>query len=284
MLSLLLLAALSADPAPRPQVMLALPGLNAVNLAPGEGDLYGEVISQKFIEHGVKVMTARDLTAVLGLERQKQLMGCAEESCVVEMTAALGADGVLVGDLGKLGTEYALNLKVLASKNGDPIALFNARAQSAHDLDRVIDNSVHAILKTLAVKLNRPELALNTTDTPAVVVASPAPASGPSLRLVAIVPAAVGVVAIGVGAGLQAVAGSKYTELSGGHLAQPDAAALRDSGKGLDTGGTIALIGGGVALAAAVVMFIAGGPSDAPKPVAFVGPNGAGVGIVGVLP
>jgi hypothetical protein len=283
MLSLLVLTALTADPAPRPPVMLALPGLNSVNLAPGEGDLYAEVISQKFIEHGVKVMTARDLTAVLGLERQRQLLGCAEESCVVEMTAALGADGVLVGDLGKLGTDYALNLKVLSSKNGDPIALFNARAQSAHDLDRVIDNSVHAVLKALAIKLNRPELALNT-DPVVVVAPPPPPPSGPSLRLVSIVPAAVGVVAIGVGAGLQAVAGTKYTELSAGHLAQPEAAALRDSGKGLDTGGTIALIGGGVVLVAAVVMFVVGGPSEAPTPVAFIGPNGGGVGISGVLP
>lgn len=166
MLSVFVLLALHADPASVTPVTLALPGLNTVNLNPGEGDLYTEVISQKFIEHGVKVMTARDLKSMLGLEREKALLGCAEESCVVEMTAALGADGVLVGDLGKLGNEYALNLKVLASKNGDAIALSNARALDSHDLSRVIDNSVHTILRELSVKLHRPELMANTEPMP----------------------------------------------------------------------------------------------------------------------
>ena len=279
MLFVFLALTLTAEPVSSAQVTLALPGLNAVNLATGEGDLYGEVISQKFIEHGVKVMTARDLMQMLGLERQKQLMGCAEESCVVEMTAALGADGVLVGDLGKLGTEYALNLKVLASKNGDPIALFNGRARDAQDMPRLIDESVRAILRALAVKLNRPELAVNA-DKVAASVGQRSSSSG--VRMWAIIPAVVGVAAVGAGAGLQVVAGSKYTELTKGGLTQPAAASLRDAGRGLDTGGTVALIGGGVVLGAAVVMFLLGGDNAAPT--VMLTPNGGAVGVVGVLP
>src|SRR3990167_7365998 len=101
MLCVLLSLALAAEPLRSKPVTLALPGLNAVNLAAGEDDLQAEVVAQKFIAHGVQVMTARDLSTVLGMERQKQLLGCAENhACVVEMTAALGADGVIVGDLG----------------------------------------------------------------------------------------------------------------------------------------------------------------------------------------
>lgn len=274
MLSALLVVLATAPLSP---VKLALPGLNAVNLAPGEIDLQAELVAQKFLAHGVEVMTSRDLQAVLGLERQKLLLGCAENNaCIVEMTAALGVDGVIIGDLGKLDGQYVLNLKVLASSSGRVLALHNARAAPA-GLERMMENSVRAVLRGLATALGRPDLDRGAEPLPEL---APAPA-GPSVRTLSLVPGAVGVAALATGAVLQVLAGQKYDALTAGHLEQGPALALKTQGQSLELGANVALIGGGVAVAAAVVMFFAGAPVT---PTVAVGPGGAAIGLSGVLP
>jgi len=109
----------------QPDPSLVLPGLNAVNLAPGEGDLYSELLAQELTRQGFKLQTARDVSAVLGLERQKQLLGCAESSCLAELASAIGADGLVLGDVGKLGQGYVVNVKVLLAKDASAVALFS---------------------------------------------------------------------------------------------------------------------------------------------------------------
>jgi hypothetical protein len=227
------------------------------------------VISQKFLARGVQVMTARDLATVLGLERQKQLLGCAEnDQCVVEMTAALGADGVLVADLGKLDSQYTFNLKVLASTNGKTLALYSGRAADQRQLDVVMGDAVNTISEALANSLRRPELKVKS--------------AGSSLRAWSIAPAALGVAGVGAGVVLQVLAGQKFTELTRGPLAPNAAAALRDDGRGLEAGGNVALVGGVVLLGVAATLFLLGGEQVAP--LVSVSPHGASLGIVGVLP
>jgi hypothetical protein len=269
MFAALLALTLAQSAAPKP-VTLALPGLNGVNLAPGEAALQAEVISQKFLAQGVQVMTARDLATVLGVERQKQLLGCAEDNqCLVEMTAALGTDGVLIADLGKLDGQYTLNLKVLASSNGKTLALHSGRAGDQRGLEVAMENAVRAITNALADSLKRPELRGSV-------------ATSSSLRAWSIAPAALGVAAIGAGVVLQVLAGQKFTELSNGPLMPNAAASLRDDGRGLETVGNVALVGGVVLLGAATTLFLLGGEKVAP--VVSVSPQGASLGIVGVLP
>lgn len=65
-----------------------------------------EVIASQATRSGVFQVTAqKDLTTLLSLERQKQLLGCGEETsaCMAEMAGALGARFVLSGNLSKLG-------------------------------------------------------------------------------------------------------------------------------------------------------------------------------------
>lgn len=264
---------LAAEPAPaKAQVHLALPGLNAVNLSPGEGELYAELVSQKFEAHDVRVMTSRDLASMLGVERQRQLLGCSENSCVVEMTAALGVDGVLVGDLGKLGEEYALNLKVLSSKDARPLALYNGRAPSSKGLPAVIENGVRSLLRDLSKSLGRPELEKDTDPVPELnIYGNPQP-SGLRTALWGVTGA--GVIGLGVGIGLQLVAGGNFAELQRGGLTEERARALRDGGRGMETGGTIALIAGGVLAAAGATLLVLGVGEEAPTASVLVTPHG----------
>lgn len=90
------------------------------------------------------------------------------------------------------------------------------------------------------------------------------PESGPSVRALSLIPGGIGLVAGGVATGLLVSAGGKHASLVNGTANPADAAQIRDSGK---TEATLGYVFTGVAVAgvgAAVVMFIAGAPKDAP--------------------
>jgi len=49
-----------------------------------------------------RVITNQEIDAMLGLEKQKQLMQCDSQSCMAELAGALGVDFVTSGQVGKL--------------------------------------------------------------------------------------------------------------------------------------------------------------------------------------
>jgi hypothetical protein len=85
------------------------PGVDAA-VAGVAGDLLVVALSQtgKF-----EVITKSDVKALLGLEAQSQLIGCAESSCMVDLGGALGAAYLVNGSLGKLGGQYQLVLSLI---------------------------------------------------------------------------------------------------------------------------------------------------------------------------
>src|SRR4051812_41792857 len=62
---------------------------------------------------GVKVTSAHDIVQALGLERQRELAGCADaaQSCLAELAGALGADVVLSVNVVKAGTAFTATLR-----------------------------------------------------------------------------------------------------------------------------------------------------------------------------
>lgn len=271
MLSTLLVLVTAVTP-----VKLALPGLNGVNLAAGEADLYAETLAQKFAARGVDMLTARDVQAVLGVERQKQLMGCGEEqSCLVEMIGALGVDGVVVGDVGKLGNGYVVNLKVLSTKTGRPEALFNGQANSPEELRSVFDQASWEVAAQLSKALGRPEL-MPTSARPGVSASS-----SPSRKWLAAVPAVVAVGAAVAGGVLLGMASGTFSKLQMAGMGD-EALSLRNAGQGQQTGAIVAFGVAGAAAVATVLMlvFISDGASVAPT--AWVSPSGASFGLTGV--
>lgn len=244
MLTALALVTMTAQP-----VTLAMPGLNAVNINPSESEYYADTLCEDLNGLKLKVSTARDIATVLGVQRQKELLGCTESGCFTELAGALGADGIVVGDVGKIGDEYALNVKVL-KPDGAVLALFNARIDKAEHVRDTLNDAARSLAHQLAQVLSRPEL-----EPPPL---TPVVAAKPSRRIWAIAPAVVAVVGFGIGTGLQLGASDQYSALMSATF---DKAArdARDSGKGMELGGNIALTVGAVALVAAVVWFIIGG-------------------------
>lgn len=70
-----------------------------------------------------EVLSTKDVQTLLGLERQKQLLGCAEtaSSCFTELSGALGARFVTSGSLVKLGEAFQLTLSTLDAQKAQPV-------------------------------------------------------------------------------------------------------------------------------------------------------------------
>jgi len=255
MLGPLLAAVLAAS---QPPFSIAIPGLNAVRLEQGEGDLYSNLLSEKLIERGAKVISPRDMGAVLGLERQRQLLhpdGC-NESCTAELAAALGVDSLLVGDIGRPGRRYTMTFKLLSSKDAAVLAVYSASDIEVDDMPHAIDRAAYELLRQVAAI--RSDLDLGPAPVKSAAPPAVQASGGNRLRRLSLAPAIVGAGAVvfgGVFLGLSRV------QLGNLRMAttEPEAIAARDTGSGMQTAGWVAVAVGATAAMIAVVMYFLGG-------------------------
>ncbi len=88
----------AAEPA---ELKLAAPGLTTSGLDAAMSAPLTDHLAQAFT--GIRVVTARDISVLLGFERQKQLLGCSDDGmCMAELGNALGVQGVLSRCLSRL--------------------------------------------------------------------------------------------------------------------------------------------------------------------------------------
>lgn len=273
----LLLVLLAAEPAPIP---LAATGFTAVGLRPELAASYSETFALRLNQTGlVKVMTPRDVQAVVGAERQRQLLGCTDDSssCIAELAGALGAEALVVGDLTQVGATLQLTVKVVDARDARVLFATLERLKTEEEvldvldrLARVAAERVHTVLRP-GVPLPRP------------VLAAPAPPKSKApLALVGVGAAAV--VGGAVAWGLAAADYQALTVMPSPVPDLPSARALGASGAQKQLVG-LSLLGGGAAVAVAGLLWYALQPAAAPVPAVsvLVGPSGVYVGVQGAL-
>jgi hypothetical protein len=213
--ALLAVALLAAAPAPassesQEPVRLAAPGFTTIRLPAELGGFYTEHLAQGLNRAGLQVVTAREIQALLGLERQKQLLGCSDEasSCMAELAGALGVDGMVLGDVARVGRVYQLNVKVLPASGGAQLAQYSARVEREEALLEALDAAAAALGRDVLAKLRpAPSVPVAQAAVPAAALTpeaarSDAPTRAPrSLRSWAWAPAAAGGV-LGLGGAL----------------------------------------------------------------------------------
>ncbi|MFL5318750.1 MAG: hypothetical protein ACJ790_03780 [Myxococcaceae bacterium] len=268
-----LLLLLSAEP-----VSLAQPQFNAVNVSPEVARFCGEHLATEMNARGIRVVTARDIESMLGMERQKQLLGCNEaaNSCMAELANALGTDGIVLGDLAKLGTRYQLNLKVLSSKNTELLAVYRTGIDREEDLVPELTKAAEALVPEVLRKLGR---AAPTTTT---VITQPGPPREHHWPLAPTI--ASGALAI-TGGTLHAFAFDAQDRLinpSRGPIDEPTAKDLKSRGEIFQAGAYVSY-GLAVACVGAAAFFYLRGDEPA-LPTAMITPSGAAIGVAGVLP
>jgi hypothetical protein len=260
MLSLTLALVLSQPP------KLAAPPWMTADVSAEKAQFFARHLASALRDKGLSVITEQDISTVLGVERQKQLLGCGEDtsSCLVELGSALGAELILTGSIAKLESTWQVNLRVLRAGDGKVAATQLAKATSQEQLLEALDGAAAALALELGVK--------------------PPP---PSARSLAWIPA--------VAAGGFAIAGGLFYGLALGRSAELDrrlgeatpGVARADFDPIVRAGQTFELLGwaGGVlALASgttALIMFFVGAPAPA---VSFTPvPGGGVVGVGGAL-
>jgi hypothetical protein len=107
---------------------LAVPGLSTVDIDSQRTSFIAEHLAQELSDQGAQVVSAQDLTVMLGLERQRQLMGCTGGKCVTELTGTLGVDALVTGNVARVsGERYQLNLRMLDASSGLRVRTYTKR-------------------------------------------------------------------------------------------------------------------------------------------------------------
>jgi len=146
--ALVAVAFLSTSAAPH---KLAALGFSRANVDEGVSTVAEDHFARQLGLQGFAVTTGKDLAALIGIERQKQLLGCADSdsSCLAELSAALGVDAVVSGSLGRFGQRYTVNLKVTGSKDGASLAVFSAEVGSEDELPGTLSRAAADIARQL---------------------------------------------------------------------------------------------------------------------------------------
>ncbi len=136
-----------ASPAPKE---LAVTRFRLVQVNEQLGGFIEDRLAQRLSARGFQVTTPADLTAVLGVERQRQLLGCTDDlACVAEISAALGVAYIVSGRLTRLGRRYELDVRVLSQAQARVIATATEAVDDEAQLGAAVESAADAVATQL---------------------------------------------------------------------------------------------------------------------------------------
>ena len=246
-------------------VKVAVPAFTVVGISPAIADVYSERFVTLLGRDGsLKLTTQKDISQVLGLDRQKQLLGCSDglSSCLAELAGALGVDAILSVSLAKTGASFTAILRVLNASDGSEIASATERVKSEDALQDWLDGQAPKLAKKVFKVFSQ----------------SDRPESGRS-AVVRWVPAIGGVALAVGGAVLQQNAEAIFEQARTGGR---DSSAAIAQGRPLEAAGWSLMITGGVAIVASVVWVLVA-PSRAAQVAVMPTPGGGAVMVGGIF-
>ena len=248
-----LLAALLVQAAP---VKVAVPGFTLSGVDATVGDAWVDrFITLLSADGSFKLTTSRDIAQVLGIERQRELLGCsdAKTSCLAELAGALGVDAILTGTVVHSGAGYSATLRVLKANNGSQIAAVTGRLKDVDALEDWLDAQVPEVARQLRAVFG---LEAAAAAPPGAVEVTGSPAVSAKVRLLPVVAGGVLAVAGTVLFGLSKGEASALRSMS---LTMAEIDAHASTGRTFEGAGLGLIIAGGVAVAAGLVWLLLGG-------------------------
>jgi TolB-like protein len=114
---LLLLVTLPAAAPAAARLKVAVTEVRSVQgVAVGTATILSDIVVSEVSRRGYDVISQSDISAMLGFEKQKKMLGCDETSCLAEIGGALGVDYLIAGQVGQIGTRYRISLLVVDSR------------------------------------------------------------------------------------------------------------------------------------------------------------------------
>ncbi|MGC4121184.1 MAG: hypothetical protein QM765_42725 [Myxococcales bacterium] len=107
----------SAKPGAKTKVLVV--GLTAKAIDQDTADLFCDALVGELRKRsGLQVADRADIAAVIGAEREKQLLGCTDGQCMAELGGALGAEFIIRGDVGRVGKVLKVHLVLSDAQKG----------------------------------------------------------------------------------------------------------------------------------------------------------------------
>ncbi len=133
----------SAAPA---KVKIAVMEVRSVQgVAEGTAAIISDIVVSEVARRHAEVVSKSDVAAMVGFEKEKQMLGCSEDSlCLAEIGGALGVDYMLTGQVGQIGSRYRISLLLVDAKRA------RVAARSARFCDRNEDALAQAAQETVA--------------------------------------------------------------------------------------------------------------------------------------
>jgi hypothetical protein len=97
-------------------------------------EILGNVIAADVAQHGFDVIARSDIQAMLGFQKDRQLLGCTEDaSCIAEIGGSLGVDYVLTGQIGQIGSQFNISLLVVDSRKSKVVTRLSSFCEANED-------------------------------------------------------------------------------------------------------------------------------------------------------
>ncbi|MBK7857189.1 MAG: hypothetical protein IPJ65_00940 [Archangiaceae bacterium] len=234
---------------------LAMPSWQRVEVTPELGAFYADHLARALRANGLDVITSEEISALLGVEREKQLLGCSDgSSCMAELGNALGCGAVVRVSVARLDASLRANISVLSAIDGAVKAETSVTADGQERFFSELDGAAARLADQLT------------------------PKTGGQVRKLFWVPAAVGALALLLGITGEVVAQVTYGQLDSA-ASYSEAQRLAQLGKGAQGLGAVLFVAAGVGAAGAALMYVLGGPREV-TPTIEVAPTGAKVGLL----
>jgi len=90
-----------------------------------------------------EVISSTEVSAMLGLEKQKLLLGCTDSGCLSEIGGALGVDYLLSGQVGKIGSRFSLILSLADVRKARIVGRQSPLCEASEDV--LVDTAQKAV-------------------------------------------------------------------------------------------------------------------------------------------
>jgi hypothetical protein len=228
---LLTLALLAANP-----VKVVAPTFSGAGVPEDKVRYFTSHFAARLRAQGVDVVSAEDIAALLGVERQRELLGCQDGSsaCLVELANALGTNATARGSIALIGGEYRVDVTVLNNSAG-VLAEYTSSGTDERGVLDALEEAASKVAQTLA----------------------PRAATRVRFRARSVVPAVLGVLVATAGGILLGEAASSYNQLmSGMTFGAGEGQALAARGGVFNAAGWVGLGVGAAALVLGIVLFV----------------------------
>lgn len=138
--------------------MIAVPQLNGVRFEQSQTEFFSEHLAQELRTAGVRVVTNKEIATLLGMERQRQLLGCGEgSSCMTELANALGAEAMVLGGIARLDDgSIQVNVKLIR-EGGAALGSRSARVPNDADLTDALTAAAYELARVAFEQLRAKE-------------------------------------------------------------------------------------------------------------------------------